>query len=385
MEERRTTTKLGAGLAAALALGVAAASGCGNDRPPAGDGIIGPGSTSGGGTRDAGGTQPRGCGSRPDGSYCECLDVPLYADPPNMYFVLDHSGSMSDDDKWETVRTTVGSVVRAIGPRANFGAAWYPNVIGDDTCASGSEIMSLRPGDQPMNGADGPTTRWLMLATQPPPFGGTPTAPTLTSLFPKIKGYPGKTFVIVATDGGPNCNAATTCTVDKCIPNIENYQGCPTGGAPNCCDGEGRSCLDGAASVSAIAAYASAGIPVYVVGIPGSAPYASVLDQMAVAGGTALATSPRYYRVDTASSTDLLATLKKVAAKIIATCEFKLKTAPADPSLVNVYLDEVPVPQADSWTLAGDTVTLVGATCNRVLAGEVLDVRIITGCPTIIR
>jgi hypothetical protein len=124
---------------------------------------------------------------------------------------------------------------------------------------------------------------------------------------------------------------------------------------------------------------------VFVIGIPGSAPYASLLDDLAVAGGTAQPTSPKYYRADSASQTQLLTTIRKVAAKILATCEFKLKQAPDAPDNVNVYLDEKVLPKdpVNGWKIEGDTVTLLGTTCDQVKNGDVLDVRIIVGCPTV--
>ena len=50
-----------------------------------------------------------------------------------------------------------------------------------------------------------------------------------------------------------------------------------------------------------------------------------------------------------------------------------------------MYLDEVVLPQdpVDGWKIEGKTVTLLGAACDKVLAGDVLDVRIIAGCPTV--
>lgn len=367
-----------------LLAAIALQAGCGKDRPPpAGDATYTPGTTGGGALTDAGPKLP-GCGQKADGSFCDCVDVPLFADPPNLYFVLDRSGSMADENKWDTVRVAVGRVLREIGPRANFGAATFPTPSQTDTCTPGSEIMSVRPGDRP-TGTDGPTTTFLLTATRPPPYGGTPTAATLSALFSKITGYPGKTYVILATDGGPNCNRSASCDAANCIPNIESAPSCPPSGPPNCCEEEPGSCLDADATASAVGAYQRAGVPVFVIGIPGSAPYAAVLDDLAIAGGTAQAGSPKYFAVDTASSNDLLATLKKVAAKVVATCEFKLTSPPQDPALVNVYFDETPVPQANNWTIRGDTVTLVGSSCDRVKAGDVLDVRIITGCPTVIR
>ena len=140
--------------------------------------------------------------------------------------------------------------------------------------------------------------------------------------------------------------------------------------------------------MSAVTALKSAGIPVYVIGLPGTSNpvYANLLDQLAVSGGTALPTSPKYYRsrLDR-TPTSLLAALKKIAAQIVATCDFKLTMPPAQPNQVNVYFDEVVVPEdpVNGWKIDGQTVTLLGDSCKKVLGGDVLDVRIITGCPTV--
>jgi hypothetical protein len=60
---------------------------------------------------------------------------------------------------------------------------------------------------------------------------------------------------------------------------------------------------------------------------------------------------------------------------------------------VNVFFDGSPVPQAgpDGWTLtttredggSQTTVTVLGASCQKILAGDVLDVRVVAGCPTV--
>lgn len=355
--------------------------------PPASD-STGPPSNSVGGGGGFGADEDAGaphCEANPDGSYCDCVDVPLFGDPPNLYFVLDRSGSMGVDDRWNQVRITVASILRALGPRANFGATVFPG-FGNDMCSPPVEVLPISPGDPA--GVNGPAAKRLLSATFGTPSGGTPTAEALRFVLPKLTATAGKSFVILATDGGPNCNEAASCDVDQCQPNIDDYPGCPSAGPTNCCmppNGTPASCLDGAPTLQATAALASAGFPVYVIGIPGSDAYANLLDQLAVVGTTAQATSPKYYAVDAAGSKDLLGTLKKVAAKIVATCDYPLANTPANPSLVNVYLDDVVLPQdpVDGWKLEGSTVTLLGAACQRVLDGDVLGVRIVTGCPTV--
>lgn len=334
------------------------------------------------------GAMPAACNSLADGGSCGCVDVPLFSDPPTMYFVLDRSGSMAEANKWTTVRLAVADVLRAIGPRANFGAAVFPQPSNVNQCASGVEVMSVRRGDPPSMGMDGPVTTALLQATAAPASGGTPTSATLTALMPKLAALKGNLFVVLATDGGPNCNQAATCTIAGCMPNIEGVVGCDA--TTNCCEapkGTPSNCLDDQATLAAVNKLKAAGIPTYVIGIPGSGPYAAVLDELAVAGGTAQTTGMyKYYRVDTTDQAALLGALKSVAAKVTATCTFKLQPN-VDPTLVNVFFDEVVVPQetTNGWTITGGTITLQGTSCQKVLNGDVLDVRIIAGCPTVVK
>jgi hypothetical protein len=379
-----------AGLSAFAAV-LALVAGCGSERPPpAGTSGYSPPVVSGssGGFADSGTHKPPGCGTKADGTFCDCLDVPLFAEAPNIYFVLDRSGSMTEDNKWGQVRQTVAQIVRGLGPRANFGATLFPGFDDSQACAAAVAAMPISPGDPP-GATDGPTTKKLLTVTQSPPSGGTPTAEALRGVLPLLRAAKGKTFVILATDGGPNCNAAASCQAATCQPNIEGVQGCSIGG-PSCCEppsGFRESCLDSDATKSAVIALKAAGIPVYVVGLPGtSAPvYASLLDELATAGGTAQPTSPKYFKVASANDNTLLTSLKKIAAQITATCEFKLTDTPAQANQVNVYLDELVLPKdpVNGWKIEGPTVTLLGDACNKVLAGDILDVRIITGCPTV--
>jgi hypothetical protein len=78
--------------------------------------------------------------------------------------------------------------------------------------------------------------------------------------------------------------------------------------------------------------------------------------------------------------------LKKVAAQIVATCEFDLKTAPEEAS-VNVYLDNVVTPKdpVNGWKVEGKKVTMLGTSCQRIKDGDVLDVRIVVGCPSVLK
>jgi hypothetical protein len=326
------------------------------------------------------------CNLGPEGGVCACVDQPLLVDPPNIYFLLDRSGSMAQLNKWPNVQTVLEKLVIALGPRASVGAAVFPDP-NQDQCAPGVEVFSPTRGDAPA-GTAGPTAASLTTVLHRiPAAGGTPTATTLASLLPRLMSLPGKTFAILATDGGPNCNAGARCNLNHCTSNIDSMSNCKP--EPNCCDPQYANgpelCLDTQPTVDAVAAIAAAKIPVYVVGVPGSAPYAQVLDQLAQAGGTARAGEPQYYAIDTADTAALLQVLSGIAAKITGTCTLDLGSTPPDPDLVNVFFDERALPQMgpDGWMLDGNTVTVLGASCQKILNGSVLDVRVVAGCPTV--
>ncbi len=332
------------------------------------------------------------CNLGPDGGVCACADQPLLGNPPNLYFMLDRSGSMAENDKWGTIVTVLAKLVIGLGPRANIGAAVFPNPNDTDQCANGVEVAAPHQGDSPA-GVAGPWANALLeILDRIEANGGTPTAATLQSLTPRVTSLPGKTYVILATDGGPNCDATAMCDADNCESNIENVApACPPGGPYNCCTdpayGSASSCLDAEPTIDAVKALATDGIPVYVIGVPGSAPYAALLDALAQAGGTARAAEPLYYAVDTTDQAALTAAISSVAAKITGTCTLALNHAPPDPTLVNVFLGGkvLPATGTNGWTLTGETVTILGTSCQEILNGSVVDVRVVAGCPTVFR
>jgi hypothetical protein len=320
---------------------------------------------------------------------CDCIDQPLLGDAPTLYFVLDRSRSMSENNKWSTIITVLRQLVVDLGPRVKIGAAVFPHPRTNlPECGPGVEVFSPTQGDTPA-GWLGPTGVALFSTLgHLSPDGATPTAVTLTALQPQLQALPGKTYVVLATDGGPNCNLMGTCAADQCQLNIEGIPGCPPGG-PNCCTGiYNGDCNDGARTTNAVAAIAASGIPVYVVGVPGSAPYAQLLNELAQAGGTARAPdagagNAQYYDVNSADQAAFEATLRNVAAKVTGSCTMQLNAMPADPNLVNVFLNEKPLPQDGNWTLTGQTITIAGSACQSILNGDVLDVRVVAGCPTV--
>jgi hypothetical protein len=180
---------------------------------------------------------------------CGDQQIPAISDPPNLYFVVDRSGSMSERlsgspfSKYENARIAISVMLRAVGHRVRYAAGVYPALLNQDGCAPGIELFPLSAGDSPKYaamGENGPVLEALLgrLGATPPAGGGTPTAATLRELEPSILGLTGKkTYIVLMTDGAPNCNRALRCGVDACIPNIEglSYSGMACDDSFNCC------------------------------------------------------------------------------------------------------------------------------------------------------
>jgi hypothetical protein len=250
--------------------------------------------------------------------------------------------------------------------------------------------MSMQAGDARSffdQGKRGPVTADLYTKLLISPSGGTPTGPTLKALQPTLEALGKNTFVLLATDGGPNCNDNISCTAAQCIPNIENDPDCPS--TTNCCDPSqdvrfsASNCLDTNGSLTAISQLAAAGVKTLVLGIPGSAPYKSLLNTMAVAGGVPRDGDTRYYAAD--SLDELSTLLGQIGSQVLISCTISLDKAPDDADLVNVYFDSTIVKSSATtgWTWTDPTtIQLHGAACESLLSGGVGNVNILVGCPT---
>jgi hypothetical protein len=335
---------------------------------------------------------PAGCGDE---------EIPAVVDLPRLYFVLDRSGSMREAlpgegiDKWRGTQIAVAGLLRAIGHRVEYGAAIFPGQGG--TCDAGREVFPFSPGDAPPavpSNRNGPTLSYLLerLAVIEPD-GGTPVAPTLSALRPALEGSSVRTYVVLATDGAPNCNPDAHCDSTSCIPDIEGaaFNGEACGIEFSCCDpraigvGAESNCVDGNATLAEVTALAAAGIQTYVIGMPGASAYDALLDSLALAGGTARSASPRYFAV--ADAAELSDALFEIGTGVAISCDLTLAEVPRDASLVNVYYDGevVPYGEQDGWVWDGDTeLVFRGAACDELRSGSVLRVSISYGCTTII-
>ncbi len=300
---------------------------------------------------------------------------------PLLYFVFDRSGSMADLEGGETryslVRAAALDMTDSLGALVRVGAAVFPtdDPNGVDACIPGQEVYSPKVDPGPV----------FASSIDVQPFGGTPISATLTALLPELSAESSPKVVLLATDGAPNCNGDITCGPDQCMVNLLGQ--CPPD-VTNCCappDGTWLNCVDRLATLQAVMALKNAGVNVYVIGIPGSELFSTVLDQMALAGGVPQQGQPTYYyRVDDLGT---LADVFKGIASALVSCTFDLADPPEGPGLTNVYFDEEVVPQdpVDGWVwVDGDTIELVGASCQELKNGAVTKIQFVSGCPTVI-
>jgi hypothetical protein len=342
-------------------------------------------------------------GASPGGD-CGQQVIPVVSAPPNLSFVIDHSGSMGDElagsglSKYENARIALSQVLKAIGHRVSYGAAIFPGLAGKTGCEPGDELMQVAPGDPPSYaraGQTGPRLKDLLARLSIASVdGGTPASATLDKMRGVLTELAGDTYVVLITDGAPNCNEELACEASGCIPNIEDRTvgGAECRGGYNCCDpdngaqGAGLNCVDSEASLAAVQDLADAGIQTFVIGMPGSEPYEDLLNGMAELGGTAREGTPKYYSV--ADTEALKAALGKIAASVAISCEVPLDYDPPDPDYVNVFFDGVVVPYdpEQGWEWKEDGVVAVrGVACDQLMSGDVVELQVFAGCKTVVK
>jgi hypothetical protein len=222
------------------------------------------------------------------------------------------------------------------------------------------------------------------------PGGGTPTADALLAAFDYYTKGEGKTlkgdrYVLLATDGGPNCNGINTCDGDTCTPNLDGQ--CDIA---NCCEGQGNYCLDDQSVIEQIEALKEAGISTFVIGIPGTEQYAEYLNQFAIAGGQPNPSGdPDYYAVSAEDGVQALAqTFKDITTHLVRECEVPLQYEAPDRNKVNVAVncEVVPFDDGAGWEISEDdakVLILKGDTCDWIQEEGARRIDVFFGCNTI--
>lgn len=362
---------------------------------------------------------------------CETV-VELPIVKPNFYFVIDASGSMKErmpgtrSSRYRAAIAAISDMLEDVQTRVNFGATVFPNTFSGASCQAGNEVFALEDGSKSVNGVS--TLEALNIKLHGYlPEGGSPISPTLEVLYPTLSAFEGETYVFLFSDGAPNCNLARPCEASECILNLEgaSFYGATCDESLNCCgpDWFPHLCLDRDPTLDELTRLADIDIATYIIGMPGGVAYSSLLNEMAIAGGTARssrqppntmggerpdaapkaedardahASSPDaqsfadveldapiddgllYYQISDAPSLALaLATLSR---EILVDCTLKLDFAPTKPEFLRVMVGDEALP-SDQWSLTTNTeVELLGRACEEWRAGKLPQVRVQQTC-----
>ncbi|HEX7663413.1 MAG TPA: vWA domain-containing protein, partial [Polyangiaceae bacterium] len=253
---------------------------------------------------------------------------------PSVMFVLDASGSMDESfaadgsSRWRVLTSTMQDVLPSVDEQMSIGAIIFPTGHSSQSCG-----VSLSPNIDP---ALGQTNAIVSLMESTSPLGGTPTAEAITLASQSLLGIRAASLaraIILATDGGPNCNAALDTRTCTCAdPTLTD------------CGAEPELCLDDTRTISRIASSASSGLPTYVIGIhdPGDTQNDSVLNAMADAGGRPRSGSSQHYFAATSPS-DLQSALVDIRNQL-GSCTYLTSSVPSESGSIVVTVDGVVVP-----------------------------------------
>lgn len=325
----------------------------------AGDGQGAPGSSGGTSAGDNSGVDP----ADPDGDGV-CMEYVVRNEhaTPDMLIVLDRSASMSpnvnDDmvDRWSGSVNGVKSITKQLDTLIQFGLMTFPS---DSDCAAGAVKVGIGAGT---SGAISTALAGVQ------PKGNTPTTDSLKAAHQALNALvlapdqlPRAKYVVLVTDGEPNCRPGELQAVLACGTNL------------GCITTEVQKTQEEAAA--AVTAMAQDGIKTYVLGYQTEG--AMGLDQLAQAGDTG---DTKHRAVE--NETALLEEFQRIATKAVS-CDFVLEQAPSDPKFVLVQVDgkQLNLGQPNGWSLSADgrRITVEGSACASLQDGKdhVLGVRVL--------
>jgi len=349
--------------------------------PPKGSGSSGTGANSGSGatvviiTTGTGGGAAQGGGGIGGGMQCAAIPKSSAKLPPDILIVQDASGSMNQDSmnatctggcgmmsKWSLMTAAINQVTAQTDTTVNWGLKMFADqggcgvtnnaAVPIGTGTSGA-IQAALTGRTDVNGN---VTNGSSTPTRAAEAAAVTYLGTVNDQNPM--------FIVLATDGQPNC------------PMTGNQQNDDT-----------------PATVNAVAAAKTAGIPTFVVGISAGGAPETALNMMAVAGGYPQMNQPtQYYPVS--STAEFVAVLQTLVG-MATTCTYTVPEPPTNDGTTtrgNITItgtdsggNQTVIPPNDpnGWTYTDTNMTAIGlhvAACDQVTAGTITTVTIIFNC-----
>jgi VWA domain-containing protein len=326
---------------------------------------------------------------------------------PDLMLLVDKSGSMSTVDPGQTssrmanLQTAMSGFLTNNGTIARMGLVLFPQGGGCTlTTATAVQLPPLGPNNSDPPAADlqnaANQIRTTINATVP--SGGTPTADAIAYVAqdPNLSDPIREDFILLLTDGLPNCDPNLDGTTCQCTSTVTNA----------CTATNSNQCLDDAAVVNTISGIrTNQGIRTIVIGFGADTNNplgASTLQAMAVAGGfprscpggtnaecvtpgvtcnpTTKQCSQAFYQA--ANATELANVLAAIASGVNPLpCDYPLAVTPSNPNFISVLINGTATDSGSAtWqyvapnaTFPKGEVQLVGALCTQATNAKAQD------------